>query len=173
MARLEPEAPRERCRWSTCAAVVQGRDRARAPLSPRTGIDLGVDAQLAAAVRGDAATLAMLIANLVDNALRYTPPGGRIDVAVDDEGGAAVLSVVDTGPGIPVGERERVFERFHRGEQPAAPGAGGSGLGLSIVRRIADAHGATVTLDDGPDGRGLLVRVRFPDANDFSARLEV
>ena len=67
------------------------------------------------------------------------------------------------GPGIPAAERERVFERFHRGAHAddAAPGTG-SGLGLSIVRRIADAHGATVTLDDGAGGKGLAVRVRFP-----------
>ena len=116
-------------------------------------------------MRGDAANLATLLANLLDNALRHTPEGGRVDVAVAEEAGRAVLSVTDTGPGIPAAERERVFERFHRGAQAddAAPGTG-SGLGLSIVRRIAEAHGATVTLDDGAGGKGLAVRVRFPGA---------
>ena len=78
-----------------------------------------------------------------------------------------VLSVTDTGPGIPIPERERAFERFHRGatsDNPVAPT--GSGLGLSIVRRIADAHGATVVLEDGPGGIGLMVRVRFPRTNE-------
>ena len=107
----------------------------------------------------------MLLANLLDNALRYTPEGGRIDVAIDDEVGHAVLTVADTGPGIPASERERVFDRFYRGASTAAPdGQTGSGLGLSIVKRIADAHGATVTLDAASDGRGLVVRVRFPAA---------
>jgi signal transduction histidine kinase len=103
----------------------------------------------------------MLLANLLDNALRYTPEGGRIDVAIDDDAGHAVLSVADTGPGIPAGDRERVFDRFHRGAQAGAH-PNGSGLGLSIVKRIADAHGASVTLDTGADGRGLIARVRFP-----------
>jgi signal transduction histidine kinase len=74
-----------------------------------------------------------------------------------------VLSVVDNGPGVPAAARGRVFERFYR---EAGPDDGsretGSGLGLSIVRRIADAHGATIELADGPDGKGLAVRVRFP-----------
>ena len=99
--------------------------------------------------------------------MRYTPVGGRIDVAIDDVDGHAVLSVTDTGPGIPVSEREHVFERFHRGatsDSPVTPI--GSGLGLSIVRRIADAHGAAVVLEDRPGGTGLVVRVRFPRASE-------
>ena len=74
-----------------------------------------------------------------------------------------MLSVIDTGPGIPIAARERVFERFHREIPPDGEAhAAGGGLGLSIVRRIAEAHGATISLGDGPDGRGLAVRVRFP-----------
>jgi signal transduction histidine kinase len=107
----------------------------------------------------------MLLANLLDNALRYTPEGGRIDVAVDDDAGHAVLTVADTGPGIPAIDRERVFDRFYRGAN-AGPDQTGSGLGLSIVKRIADAHGAEVNLDAGNDGQGLIVRVRFPAVMD-------
>ena len=74
-----------------------------------------------------------------------------------------MLTVADNGPGIPAGDRERVFDRFHRGSNAAdVPGKSGSGLGLSIVRRIVDAHGATIMLDAGADGRGLVARVRFP-----------
>jgi len=116
-------------------------------------------------VHGDMASLSMLLANLLDNALRYTPAGGRIDVAVDDDAGHAVLTVADTGPGIPAIDRERVFDRFYRGAN-AGPEQTGSGLGLSIVKRIADAHGALVTLDAESDGRGLVVRVRFPATTD-------
>ena len=114
-------------------------------------------------MQGDASSLATLIANLLDNALRFTPRGGRVDVGVANDAGRAVLSVIDSGPGIPVAARERVFERFHREAGPDdASRETGSGLGLSIVRRIADAHGATIELADGPDGKGLAVRVRFP-----------
>jgi signal transduction histidine kinase len=108
--------------------------------------------------------LAMLIGNLLDNALRYTPAGGRIDVAIDASQAEARLSVIDTGPGIAPADRQRVFERFYRGGVQDSEQATGSGLGLSIVRRIANAHGATVALGDGADGRGLAVDVRFPAA---------
>jgi two-component system OmpR family sensor kinase len=133
----------------------------RAALAADRKIDLGLARSDAVRARGDAASLSMLLANLLDNALRYTPEGGRIDVAIDEDAGRAVLSVADTGPGIPASERERVFDRFHRGAQAGAD-QNGSGLGLSIVKRIADAHGATVALDAGAEGRGLVARVRFP-----------
>jgi len=163
MARLEPEAPTRGFAAVDLTSLVKEALVARAVLAADRQIDLGLARSAPVAVRGDAATLAVLIANLLDNALRYTPAGGRIDVTIDDERGAAVLTVTDTGPGIPADERERVFERFRRGSSTAASGTStGSGLGLSIVRRVADAHGATVTLDDRTDGSGLRVRVQFP-----------
>jgi two-component system OmpR family sensor kinase len=126
------------------------------------GIDLGVapggDDVL---VAGHPDDLRILLGNLLDNALRYTPPGGRIDVAAGRDGAAALLQVADTGPGIAPHERERVFDRFYRGE---GNDAWGSGLGLSIVRSIADAHGATVRLGEREQGSGLIVKVRFPAA---------
>jgi two-component system OmpR family sensor kinase len=167
MARLEPEAPARSFAPVDLPALAKDAIVARAPLAMEKRIDLGLTRAADVAIRGDPASLATLLANLLDNALRYTPKGGRIDVAVDDADGHAVLSVADTGPGIPELERERVFERFHRGapdDDPAVPT--GSGLGLSIVRRIADAHGAIVALEDGPGGAGLAVRVRFPRAAD-------
>jgi two-component system OmpR family sensor kinase len=109
-------------------------------------------------VSGDPESLRILLSNLVDNALRYTPRGGRIDVSVDRDREDVILSVADTGPGIAAEERERVFDRFYRGE--ASEGSG-SGLGLSIVKRIADAHGATIALGAPDNGSGLVVRVRF------------
>jgi two-component system, OmpR family, sensor kinase len=125
------------------------------------GIDLGAArAEDDAFVTGDAAGLRALLANLVDNAIRYTPAGGRVDVSAG-RGGAGdsfpFLEVADTGPGIPAAERARVFDRFYR-----APGGGetGSGLGLAIVKAIAERHGAAVALTDTPGG-GLTVRVRF------------
>jgi two-component system OmpR family sensor kinase len=166
MARLEPEAPARTFAPVDLPALVSDAVVARAALAAEKGVDLGVAQIASAAVRGDATSLAMLIANLLDNAVRYTPAGGRVDVAVDNRDGRAVLSVVDTGPGIPAAERAQVFARFHRGSAAAgATAPAGSGLGLSIVRRIADAHGATVRLEDGPGGRGLSVQVGFPAAS--------
>jgi two-component system, OmpR family, sensor kinase len=172
MARLEPEALARH--FGDCDLVVLAKEGlvARAVLAADRKIDSGLARAAAVRVRGDPASLSMLLANLLDNALRYTPEGGRIDVAVDDDAGHAVLSVADTGPGIPTLERERVFDRFHRGSTAEArAGQSGSGLGLSIVKRIADAHGATIALDSGDDGRGLVVRVRFPKVDDAQVHL--
>ncbi len=108
-------------------------------------------------VAGDPAALRTLLASLVDNAVRYTPAGGRVDVSAGVEGGRPWLEVADTGPGIPAAERRRVFDRFYR--LPGADGSG-SGLGLAIVKAIADRHGAEVTLGETPGG-GLTARVRF------------
>ena len=165
MARLEPERLSRNFSRVDLVALANEAIVARAPLAEARTIDLGYAGTSNVPVHGDAANLATLLANLLDNALRYTPSGGRIDVAVTEEAGEAVLSVADTGPGIPVAVRERVFERFHREPSPDDLTLGvGSGLGLSIVKRIADAHGATVTLDSGAEGKGLVVRVRFPRA---------
>ncbi len=102
-----------------------------------------------------------MLANLIDNAIRCTPHGGRITVRCGEVAGAAFVEVEDTGPGIPQAERERVFERFYRA--PGSP-AGGSGLGLAIVREIADRHQASVRILDAPSGGGTLVRVDFPSS---------
>jgi signal transduction histidine kinase len=129
-----------------------------APLASARSIDLGLERADEAVVAGDADALATLLANLVDNAIRYTPVGGRVDVLVE-AGPAPKIVVRDDGPGVPASERSRLFERFVRGHDAAAPG---SGLGLAIVERIATRHGARVTLDDGIGGRGLSVAVAFP-----------
>lgn len=116
-----------------------------------------------------------LLRNLLENAIRHTPAGGQIRVSLCTvpgiQGAAArcCLSVTDSGPGIPVAERQRVFQRFHRlntlqAAHPAEAGRlpPGSGLGLSIVARIAELHRADIQLDSPPDGQGLRVRVWFP-----------
>lgn len=137
-----------------------------AGLAERRGIDLGFEADAdgagtAAVVQGDEVLLLELVANLVDNAVRYTPPGGLVTVATQRVPGGWSLTVTDNGPGIPAAERERVFERFYR---IAGSDADGSGLGLAIVQEIARACGATVSLRDAPLGTGLVADVRFPDA---------
>jgi two-component system OmpR family sensor kinase len=133
------------------------------PLADAGHIDLGVAAAQPATVTGDADALRTLLRNLVDNAVRYTPPGGRVDVSVESPvpgvAAAARLTVTDDGPGIVPSERTRVFDRFYRRPGTVPPG---SGLGLAIVKAIADAHGASVQLGDGPGGKGLVVSVTFP-----------
>jgi two-component system OmpR family sensor kinase len=159
LARVEPEALSAQRVDCDLAAIARDAIVARAALAADKSIDLGLARATPATVSGDPASLAILLANLIDNALRYTPRGGRIDVAVDRDDDGATLCVADTGPGIPVDDRERVFDRFVRG---AGAQESGSGLGLSIVKRIADAHRATITLDAPAEGPGLVVRVRFP-----------
>ncbi len=122
------------------------------------GIDLSVTVTGDAIVNGDRDALRLMLSNLIDNAVRYTPSGGRVDVSVDVDGEKTTLVVEDSGPGIPEALRHRVFDRFYR--LPDAPG-GGSGLGLAIVDEIARSHGATVSLDTGRDGTGLRVSVAF------------
>jgi two-component system OmpR family sensor kinase len=125
----------------------------------RRGLDLGADAALPLSVQGDAGPLEILLSNLVENALRYTPSGGVIDVIATLVDGAPVLRVIDSGPGIEDTERERVFDRFYRSPTAVASEEAGSGLGLAIVPAIASSHGAVVTLHPGRDGVALEVRV--------------
>ena len=109
----------------------------------------------------DATGLAVLVRNLVDNALRYSPDGGRIDVSVFREGEHAVLRVEDHGPGIPDVHLDRIFEPFNRGSRSDGDG---TGLGLSIVRRIVGNHQGSILLENGLSmgGTGLRATVRFP-----------
>ena len=128
-------------------------------LADRRGIDLGLAHAEPLAVTGDGESLQIMLGNLVENALRYTPPGGVVDVRLFEAGGAAVIEVLDTGPGIPAAERERVFGRFQRGAGVTVPG---SGLGLAIVAEVVRQHRGTVALEDRAGGRGLRVTVRLP-----------
>lgn len=110
---------------------------------------------------GQADSLRILLQNLVDNALHYTPAAGTIRVACGEDAQGSYLEVADDGPGIPADMHDKVFERFFRLAGARTPG---SGLGLSIVRRIADLHGASITLGPGLHGKGLAVTLRFPRA---------
>ncbi|WP_295856183.1 ATP-binding protein [uncultured Xylophilus sp.] len=129
------------------------------PLAKARGIDIGVPQLDTSRVTAHADALAMLLRNLLDNAVKFTPTGGRIDVCLADAPGGARLTVDDSGPGIPEEERARVFDRFYRSPDAAA---GGSGLGLAIVEAVARRHGAALRLDRAPQLGGLRVEVRFP-----------
>jgi two-component system, OmpR family, sensor kinase len=104
--------------------------------------------------------VATMIRNLLDNAVRFTPQGGRVDIGVYREGNEAVVQIEDTGPGIPSGDIDRIFEPFFRGSRPAEDG---TGLGLSIVKRIVDRLGGTVVLENISDRppKGLRATVRL------------
>jgi signal transduction histidine kinase len=157
LARSEPRE--EAGEWSAIPleqATADGIADANA-LAVARRIDLGLEAE-PAAVQGDRDALRVLVRNLVDNAVRYTPEGGQVRVSTRQQTSGATLEVVDTGPGIPPSDRERAFDRFYR--RSNAP-EGGSGLGLAIVKAIADRHGAQIRLDDAPGG-GLKVTVAFP-----------
>lgn len=136
------------------------------------GVDLGLaeGSAPAASVRAEAASVQLLLANLLDNAIKYTPAGGQVDVrlallpATADHGAQVALRVEDSGPGIPAAERARALERFVRAEGAAASGVPGSGLGLAIVQTIAQRQGAQVELLESATLGGLCVRVRWPAA---------
>ncbi|UPG96037.1 sensor histidine kinase [Luteibacter aegosomatissinici] len=113
----------------------------------------------AVTVPGYPEALAAMLRNLLENAARHAPLGGRVMLALAASDGTATMDVVDDGPGIPPDRRDAVFQRFHR----EATGLGdGFGVGLSIVQRVAQLHGATVSLGDAPWGHGLKVRVSIP-----------
>jgi two-component system OmpR family sensor kinase len=160
LAREEPGVATHALQAVSPAAAARTVVASLAPMAAAKSIDLGVaNADDDARARGDPASIQTLWANLIDNAIRYTPSGGRVDVGVARAGRNVVLSVRDSGPGIPPSDRSRAFERFARGADADAPG---SGLGLAIVKRIAERHGGGVDLGEGLDGKGLGVVVRLP-----------
>ncbi len=159
LARLDPESG-----LPAPQAVDLGKlaEAVCADLGPQIlakNIDFDLAANPDSQVTGQAEWLGVLIRNLVDNAVRYTPKGGQVRVGIVRDQRCVRLSVADSGPGIPVDERESVLRRFHRLNQGNQPG---SGLGLAIVARIAELHGATLKLDTSITPKGLLVTVQFP-----------
>lgn len=132
------------------------------PRALARNIDLGYDSPGGPLrLSGNDFLLREMLNNLLDNAIRYTHPGGHVTARLTARNGNVTLSVEDNGPGVPAAERERVFERFYR---VLGTGTEGCGLGLSIVREIAQKHGAKITLDAGRNGTGTLIRIEFPKA---------
>jgi two-component system, OmpR family, phosphate regulon sensor histidine kinase PhoR len=126
-------------------------------------VKLSTELRPGVALRGDRAQLGLLLSNLIDNALRYTPAKGSVCVRLEVAESRAVLQVTDTGEGIPAGELPRVFERFYRVDKARARQTGGTGLGLAIVRHVAEAHGGTVRVNSEL-GQGSTFTVSLPVA---------
>jgi signal transduction histidine kinase len=161
LARSEPqEAPMDLEKVDLSAAAAEGIKDTH-DLALARNIELGLDATPGLFILGNREALRTLVRNLVDNAVRYTPPGGTVQVRCRSATPDAVLEVSDTGPGIAAADRERVFDRFYR---RAAAQEGGTGLGLAIVKAIAERHGARIDLGEAPGG-GLHVAVSFPSAS--------
>lgn len=133
-----------------------------APIALEKNQELGLDGPDGPCpLQGQAEALAVMLRNLLDNAIRYTPQSGRIDVSIQADGPDWLLVIEDNGPGIPEGLRQRVWERFFR---PPGLDEPGSGLGLSIVCQVLDLHRGKASLATGADGRGLRVEIRLPRA---------
>ncbi|MGQ0750413.1 MAG: sensor histidine kinase [Betaproteobacteria bacterium] len=163
LARAEPGEKREHATQPLdLATLARETTMEWVPRAIARDIDLGFDAPDAAAtIDGNAFLLKEMLNNVLDNALRYTQDGGQVTVRVAPDTSVVKLAVEDTGPGIPAAERERVFERFYR---VLETGSEGCGLGLAIVREIAQSHNAEIALDSGPNGVGTTVQISFPRA---------
>ena len=160
LARSEPGATAAAPQRLDLSELVREVVAAAVPLAQARGTHFELLAEAPVFVRGDRAALSALVRNLADNAVRYAPPGARVEVRVSQADGMATLQVDDSGPGIPPAERERVFDRFYRRGQVDEPG---TGLGLAIVRAVAQRHAAEVRLGDSPLG-GLRVTLRLAAA---------
>ncbi|MDP9069596.1 MAG: ATP-binding protein [Actinomycetota bacterium] len=160
LSRLEDPAaiPSDPVDLSQLAARELGRARASAEAK---SMDLRADIQPGVWVKGDDQQLGVMIRNLLENAIRYTPALGTVTVEVKTTGGDAFLSVSDTGIGIPLEAQARVFERFYRVDRARSRARGGTGLGLAIVKHVAELHGGEVTLSSEL-GEGSTFQTRLP-----------
>ena len=158
LARLEPGLPGGRAEPCDLRALAQRTIAELAPAALSRKVEIELAEGGSARTEGYPDLLAILLRNLVDNSIRYCPAGGTVRVEVAGADDTASITVMDNGPGIPAEERAKVGQRFYRilGTEES-----GSGLGLSIVRRIAEIHRAAVSLGDGPGGKGLRVTVTF------------
>ena len=128
-------------------------------VAEETGVALTFEPSPPLVASVDAARVRQAVANLVDNALKYTPAGGSVRVTVGEEGGAAVVAVTDDGPGVPPEDRPRIWDRLYRGDKSRSER--GLGLGLSVVRAVAEAHGGTAAVEDAAGG-GSRFTLRLP-----------
>lgn len=158
IAEAEAGAAREAMENLDLREIVEGVTELYAPLADEKQISLEVTPSGAAVIRGNKTLSSQALANLIDNAIKYTPPGGRVRVSIEERPEGVALSVADTGPGIPAADRIRALERFVRLE--ASRNSPGTGLGLSLVAAVARLHDADLMLDDNKPG--LIATLLFP-----------
>ena len=148
-------------RSADLAEIAAGAVEEMRPEAQRKSIDLALSAAAAPRLAVDATRIAQLLANLISNAVKFTPDGGRVQVEVGAEGDQAVLTVADTGVGIPAADRERIFDRFFRSAVATRQAIPGTGLGLTIARDIVAAHDGTISVESD-EGRGSTFRIWLP-----------
>ena len=158
LARLNPETKNLKHEEIYLRALAADMIAQIAPSAIRKNISLELSGDEHAIVQADATSLSILIRNLVDNAVRYTPQGGKVNVIVSKESGKTVLTVIDNGPGISAELQQRVFDRFFRVMGNSTQGCG---LGLAIVKQIADLFHITLEIKNNEQSRGLKVKATF------------
>lgn len=172
-ARLEPGVPTEPALPVDLARLAREVVGEFAVRAEERSVDLGAEASEVATISARDSELRSLVENLVDNALRYAPPGTTVTIAVRRTSAAIEMCVVDSGPGIPPSERNRAFERFCR---VAGDTTSGTGLGLAIAKAIVERHHGSITLEDAhPRAQrpGLSVTIRFPVPEPLAKRSDV
>ena len=141
--------------------ILEDAVRRLAPEAARRGVAVSLQASASPAVPVGPSTVGLVMTNLLENAVKFSPPGGRVTVALSADTGEALVSVADTGPGIPTEELPRLFERFHRGAAARVAEAPGVGLGLAICRALVERHGGRIAVESPPGG-GATFRVHLP-----------
>jgi signal transduction histidine kinase len=161
VARLDASGIRLELRNVHVDEIVRDSVESVGALARTRGIDLRADIRSVPAIRGDRERLAQLVENLLSNALKFTPAGGRVTPRVFADDGVAVIEVEDTGIGIPPAEQDRLFQRFFRSSTATAQAVPGTGLGLVISKAIAEAHGGAISVRSTP-GETTCFRVQLP-----------
>jgi two-component system OmpR family sensor kinase len=162
LARLDAGAPREpSVQTVPLAPILQEAMTGLAADALQRDVTLALDAPAGVVVRADPAAASVVVANILGNAVKFSPPGGRVRVGVSTDAAEAVVAVSDSGPGIPEAELPRLFERFYRGSAARQSDVPGVGLGLAICRVLVEGQGGSITVSNSPGG-GATFRIRLP-----------
>nr|WP_246325386.1 ATP-binding protein [Dissulfurirhabdus thermomarina] len=163
LSRIEREVEAEAVRLEPgpVAAVVQGAVEACRPAAKRRRVRLSAECPADLEASMEPRLLEQALVNLLDNAVKYSPEGGEVEVTAAREGGEVVVRVRDQGPGIPREHLPRIFERFYRVDKARSRELGGTGLGLAIVKHVMQAHGGRVTVESEP-GKGSVFALHLP-----------